>query len=102
MTGALRRQRLKVGDDVPPPERLVFVPPAYPQEAQDAGIQGIVLLSIAIGEDGTVIEVSVLESIPQLDQAAIDAVRQWRYAPTYLNGEAVEIEMDVTINFTLS
>jgi periplasmic protein TonB len=54
-----------------------------------------------IGEDGTVIGTSVLRSIPALDQAAVDAVRQWVFEPTVLNGEPVEIEMAVTINFTL-
>jgi protein TonB len=60
-----------------------------------------VVLQIAIGEDGSVIEALVLRSIPMLDQAAIDAVIQWVYQPTLLNGMPVEVEMTVTINFTL-
>ena len=54
-----------------------------------------------IGEDGSVIATTVLRSISALDQAAVDAVRQWVFEPTVLNGEPVEIEMTVTINFTL-
>ena len=66
-----------------------------------AKIEGVVILGIVIGEDGTVIDTTVLRSIPALDQAAVDAVRQWMFEPTVLNGEPVEIEMAVTINFTL-
>ena len=101
-TRAAASQRLRVGGTVQPPRKLVDVPPTYPEEAQAAGIAGIVVLEIVIGEDGFVIQTSVLRSIPELDQAAIDAVSQWQYEPTLLNGEPVEVEMDVTINFTLS
>ena len=78
------------------------MPPVYPEAAKAAGIEGVVILEIVIGEDGSVIEVQVVRSIPELDQAAIDAVSQWQYEPTLLNGEPVEIEMTVTINFTLA
>jgi protein TonB len=73
----------------------------YPEDAKAAGIQGVVILEIVIGEDGSVIEANVLRSIPELDQAAIDAVTQWQYEPTLLNGAPVEVELTVTINFTL-
>ena len=63
--------------------------------------QGDLRAEIVIGKTGAVIETQLLRSIPELDQAAIDAVRQWQYEPTLLNGEPVEIEMAVTINFTL-
>ena len=95
-------QRLKVGGQVKAPTLVVKVNPIYPKDAQDARIQGVVILEIVIGEDGSVIETKVLRSIPELDQAAIDAVVQWEYEPTLLNGEPVEVEMNVTINFTLS
>ena len=52
-------------------------------------------------DDGSVIETRIIKSIPELDQAAIDAVRQWQFEPTLLNGEAVEVEMNVVVNFTL-
>ena len=78
------------------------VRPVYPEDAQAAGISGIVILGIVIGEDGSVIDTEVLRSIPELDQAAIDAVNQWLFEPTLLNGEPVEVEMSVTVQFTLS
>jgi protein TonB len=93
-------QRLKVGGPVKPPVKVFDVKPVYPEDARAARIQGVVILGIVIGQDGSVIETQVLRSIPALDQAAIDAVSQWLYEPTLLNGEPVEIEMNVAINFT--
>ena len=58
-------------------------------------------MRITIGEDGSVINVVVVRSIPMLDQAAIESVLQWQYEPTLLNGVPVEVEMIVTVNFTL-
>jgi TonB family protein len=94
-------QRLNVGGPVAPPVKLVDVPPVYPDTARLAEIDGVVILRIVIGQDGSVIDAWVIRSIPELDQAALDAVRQWQYETTLLNGEPVEIEMDVVINFTL-
>ena len=99
-SGAANR-RLRVGGAVKPPIKLVDVKPVYPEDARAAGIEGVIILGIVIGEDGSVIETRVLRSIPELDQAAIDAVSQWQFKPTLLNGEPVEVEMAVTINFTL-
>jgi TonB family protein len=99
--GSAAPRRIRVGGEVKPPFRIVNVNPVYPEEAKAAGIQGVVILDCVIGEDGTVIETLVLESVPELDQAAIDAVMQWLYEPTLLNGEPVEVEMTVTITFTL-
>ena len=94
-------RRIKVGGAVRPPRKIVDAKPIYPEEAKAARIQGVVILDIIIGEDGSVEDASVLRSIPELDQAAVDAVLQWRYASTPLNGEPVEVEMTVTINFSL-
>ena len=91
-SGAQNR-RLRVGGAIKPPIRLVNVNPVYPEDAKAAGIEGVVILEIVIGQDGSVIEVQVVRSIPELDQAAIDAVSQWQYQPTLLNGEPVEIEV---------
>jgi TonB family protein len=99
-SGAANR-RVKAGDGVKPPTKLVDVKPIYPEDARAAGIEGVVILGIVIGEGGSVIETRVLRSIPELDQAAIDAVIQWQFEPTRLKGEPVEVEMNVTINFTL-
>lgn len=93
---------LRVGGVVKPPAKIETVPPIYPQEAKDAGIHGVVVLEATIAEDGSVRDVEVLRSIPELDGAAIDAVRQWRYQPTLLNGVAVPVTITTTINFTLA
>jgi protein TonB len=94
--------RVRVGrDGVKPPLRTFNVPPKYPEEAQAAHVQGVVILQITIGEDGSVIDAAPLRSIPELDQAAINAALQWQYEPTLLNGQPVEVEMTVTFNFTL-
>jgi protein TonB len=74
----------------------------YPPIAQSARVQGVVILEAVIGPTGKVQDVKVLRSIPLLDQAAIDAVRQWEYTPTTLNGVPVPVIMTVTVNFTLS
>jgi TonB family protein len=94
--------RVKVGGAIRPPIKLVNVPPEYPEDAQAAGIEGVVTLGIVIGEDGSVIETWIVGSIPELDQAAIDAVSQWVFETTTVNGEPVEVEMYVQLNFTLA
>lgn len=99
--GGAGSRRVKVGGDVKPPVKLVDAKPVYPEDARAAGIAGVVILGIVIGEDGSVSETQVLRSIPELDQAAIEAVSQWKYEPTVLKGEPVEVEMTVTVNFTL-
>lgn len=99
---AAQARRIKVGGAIKPPVKVFDVRPEYPEDAQEAGIQGTVVLGIVIGGDGSVLDTEVLRSIPELDQAAIDAVKQWQFEPTLLNGEPVEVEMSVTIQFTLS
>jgi protein TonB len=64
-------------------------------------VQGVVILEAVIDETGRVTNVRVLRSIPLLDQAATQAVRQWQFAPTLLNGEPVPIVMTVTVSFEL-
>jgi len=78
------------------------VPPRYPPVAGRARIEGTVVLQAVIGKDGTVHDVRVESGLPLLAQAAIEAVKQWRYKPYLLNGEAVEVDSRITINFTLS
>jgi protein TonB len=77
------------------------VSPAYPAIAQSARVQGMVIIQATIGVDGSVVDATVLRSVPLLDEAALTAVRQWRYTPTRLNGEAVAVIMTVTVNFQL-
>jgi TonB family protein len=95
-----RQGAVRVGGGVKPPERLQFVPARMPPEAVAAGVQGVVILEVAISEEGLVSDVKVLRSIPLLDQAAIDSARQWRFAPTLLNGRPVPVMMTATVNFT--
>jgi protein TonB len=78
------------------------VTPQYPTEAGRERIEGPVVLMAVIGTDGTVKEVRVESGLPILAQAAIDAVRQWRYKPYVIDGEPVEVDSRITINFTLS
>jgi len=78
------------------------VQPEYPQLARQARIQGPVILRAIINRDGRIENLQVLSGHPMLVQAAIDAVRQWRYRPYLLNDQAVEVETQITVNFTLS
>ena len=78
------------------------VAPKYPPEAGRDRIEGTVVLFAVIAKDGTVEDVRVKSGLPVLAQAAIEAVRQWRYRPYLLNGEPVEVDSQITINFTLS
>jgi TonB family protein len=77
-------------------------PPEYPALAKQARISGRVELSAVIGKDGHVINLSVVMGHPLLVQAALDAVRNWVYEPTLLNGEPVEVATNITVNFTLA
>jgi len=74
----------------------------YPPLAKQARVSGVVQLKVIIGKDGAVKEVTAISGHPFLRQAAIDAVRQWIYQPTLLNGEPTEVSTEVAVNFTLS
>jgi protein TonB len=78
------------------------VQPAYPPLARSARIQGTVVLQAVISKQGTIENLSVLSGHPMLVQAALDAVRQWRYRPYILNSEPVEVETQITVNFSLA
>lgn len=93
---------VRVGGQIKEPKKLKSVLPVYPAIAKQARVQGIVILECTIGPDGRVVEVRVLRGIPLLDHAAIDAVKQWIYTPTLLNGVPVPVIMTVTVNFRLS
>jgi protein TonB len=92
---------VRVGGNIRPPERTHRVDPVYPETARAAGVQGVVILEAVIGEDGAVASTRVLRSIPMLDAAALEAVKQWRYAPTLVNGVPTSVIMTVTVNFHL-
>lgn len=77
------------------------VQPVYPQPAKIARIQGTVQLAAIIARDGTIANLRVLSGSPLLVSAAVDAVRQWRYRPYILNGQAVKVETQISVNFVL-
>lgn len=84
------------------PRKIHDVAPRYPAIAQGSRVQGVVILEAVISEDGSVENVRVLRSVPLLDDAARDAVRQWRFTPTMLNGQPVPVVMTVTVSFNLN
>ena len=94
-------QGLRVGGEIKPPVKLVDVRPVYPPIARAAGVSGVVIVEVRIGVDGSVEDARVLKSIPLLDEAALDAVKQWKFVPTLLNGQPTSIMMTTTINFAL-
>ena len=95
-------KRIRVAARVVEANLIHDVAPQYPPEAGRARIEGTVVLLAVIGKDGSVEDVRVESGLPLLAQAAIDAVKQWRYRPYLLNGEPVEVDSRITINFTLS
>lgn len=92
---------IRVGGNIQAPAKIRDVRPVYPPDAQLNQISGVVIIEVTVDRDGKVREARVLRSIPQLDAAAVAAVRQWAFVPTYLNGQAVPVIMTVTVNFTL-
>ena len=92
---------VRVGGNIKAPQKIKDVKPVYPPIAQSARVQGVVIIEATIGPDGHVTDAKVLRSVPLLDQAALDAVRQWVFTPTLLNGVPVPVIMTVTVNFTL-
>ena len=95
-------KRIRVASRVAEANLIHDVAPTYPPEAGRARIEGTVVLMAVIGKDGSVQDVRVESGLPLLAQAAIDAVKQWRYRPYLWNGEPVEVDSRITINFTLS
>ena len=92
---------IRIGDGVPSPAKIRDVPPVYPPAARTAGVQGVVILEATIGATGEVGDIEVLRSVPELDEAAIAAVEQWRYEPTLVDGVPVRVLMPVAISFNL-
>jgi protein TonB len=95
-------QRIKVGGNVQQANLVKQVKPPYPPLARQARIQGTVILEAVINRQGSVDQLRVISGHPLLVQSAMDAVRQWKYRPTLLNGEPVEVITTITVNFNLS
>jgi len=101
--GRVERAPVRMGGNIKPPRKLVDVRPIYPQAMRDAGLEGVVSLTALIDVAGRVSSVRVIGSPahPDLGRAAAEAVRQWQFSPTLLNGEAVEVLMNVQVAFKL-
>jgi TonB family protein len=93
---------VRVSGSVMAGEILNKVQPVYPQEAKDAGIQGTVVLHAIIGKQGTMQSLTVISGPPELQTAALDAVKQWTYRPYLLNGEPTAVNTTIMINFSLA
>jgi protein TonB len=92
---------LRIGGNIREPRKILHVAPIYPDIARHAGVQGAVILEAILDATGRVESVRVLGSQPLLDDAAVRAVRQWRYTPTELNGVPVPVLMTITVRFSL-
>jgi periplasmic protein TonB len=90
-----------VSSGIREPRRLVYVAPVYPDIARRAHVEGFVIVDCTIDAQGRVIDARVLKGHPLLDEAAVSAVRQWRYSPTLLSGVPVPVLMTVTVHFVL-
>src|SRR5437667_9489800 len=95
-------QRIRVGGNVQAAMAIRAPKPAYPPLAKQARIQGVVRLNALIGKDGTIQDLKAASGHPLLVPAALEAVKQWLYKPTLLNGEPVEVVTVIDVNFTLS
>lgn len=95
-------KRIRVGGSVQRANLINQTRPVYPPLARQARIQGTVKLTAIISKDGTIQKLEVLSGHPLLIPAALQAVKEWRYKPTLLNGEPVEVVTQVDVNFTLS
>ncbi|MFZ0705015.1 MAG: energy transducer TonB [Candidatus Korobacteraceae bacterium] len=95
-------QRVRVSQGVSQGLLIHQVKPSYPPLARQARIQGMVVLQAVIGKDGNIQNLKVVSGHPMLAPAALEAVKQWKYKPYYLNGEPVEVDTTINVNFTLA
>lgn len=91
---------VRVGGSIKVPKKINHVAPIYPADAAAAGVEGTVVLEAVLDKDGAVKDITVVRSVPRLDEAAANAVRMWVFTPTLLNNVPVEVAMTVTVNFT--
>jgi protein TonB len=95
------RTPVRLHSGIQPPRKIVDVAPAYPDVARIARVRGVVVVEATLDEHGVVASAHVLRSVAALDQAALEAVKRWRFTPALLNGEPVPVVITVTVNFTL-
>jgi TonB family protein len=95
--------RIRIGGDIEAPHLITKIQPVYPASARSAGVSGTVILHAIIGKDGEPLQLRVMNSQINSDLArsAVEAVSQWRYTPTLLNGEPIEVDTTVMVNFSL-
>ena len=103
-TETAKPMRIRIGGSVQAAKVITKVQPVYPERAKAAGAHGTVVLHAVVGMEGKLLSLQVLNGQvnPELARAAVEAVSQWRYQPTLLNGEPVEVDTVITVNFTLS
>jgi len=96
-----RQEPVVIGGTIRRPQKVHDARPVYPAMALAARVEGIVIIEAVLDADGAVANARVLRGVPLLDPAALDAVRQWRFTPTLLNGHPVPVVMSVTVTFRL-
>ena len=103
VTTSGKPSRLRIGGNVEAAKIITKIQPVYPESAKSAGISGTVVLHAVIGMDGRPLALHVMSSQidPDLARAAVEAVSQWRYQPTLLNGDPIEVDTTIMVNFTL-
>jgi protein TonB len=97
----VKREALRVGGNVQESKLIRKVEPVYPELAKRARVSGVVILVVTVDEEGNVTDVKVNKGHALLNEAAVNAVRQWKYSPTTLNGEPVPVIATVTVIFNL-
>ena len=100
-SSGLPTEPIRPGGDIRAPTKIKDVAPVYPPLALTAQVEGMVIIEAILTKDGTVRDPKVLRSVALLDRAALEAVRQWRYTPTTLNGVPVEVIITVTVHFSI-
>ncbi len=93
---------VRVGGRVREPRLTMRVDPTYPPLARQTHVQGVVIIDAIVDEQGNVVEAKIVSGPPLLIQSALDAVKKWKYEPTYLNDQPVPVQLNVTVNFRLS
>ena len=97
-----KKDPIRVGGSIQSSRLIRRVEPVYPDLAKRARVQGVVLLQVTVDEIGNVTDINIIRGHPLLNQSAVEAVRQWKYSPTLLNGEPVPVIATVTVNFLLN
>ena len=92
---------VRLGGEIKPPKKLYDVKPVYPPIARASRVQGVVIVEAVLDATGRVAAVRVLRSIPLLDEAALDAVKQWQFEPALVDGQPRAVLMTTTVNFKL-